>query len=32
MRRESGMVTQDVQLFSASLRDNIAFFDPYYQR
>lgn len=28
LRSRVGMVTQDVQLFSASLRDNIAFFDP----
>jgi ATP-binding cassette subfamily B protein len=28
LRARVGMVTQDVQLFSASLRDNIAFFDP----
>lgn len=28
MRARVGMVTQDVQLFSATLRDNIAFFDP----
>jgi ATP-binding cassette subfamily B protein len=28
LRDRVGMVTQDVQLFSASLRDNIAFFDP----
>jgi ABC-type multidrug transport system fused ATPase/permease subunit len=27
LRARVGMVTQDVQLFSASLRDNIAFFD-----
>lgn len=28
LRARVGMVTQDVQLFSANLRDNIAFFDP----
>jgi ABC-type multidrug transport system fused ATPase/permease subunit len=28
LRARVGMVTQDVQLFSASLRDNISFFDP----
>ncbi len=28
LRDGVGLVTQDVQLFSASLRDNIAFFDP----
>jgi ATP-binding cassette, subfamily B, bacterial len=28
LRARVGLVTQDVQLFSASLRDNIAFFDP----
>ncbi len=28
LRESVGLVTQDVQLFSASLRDNIAFFDP----
>ena len=28
LRGRVGMVTQDVQLFRASLRDNIAFFDP----
>jgi ATP-binding cassette subfamily B protein len=28
LRARVGMVTQDVQLFSATLRDNIAFFDP----
>ena len=28
LRGRVGLVTQDVQLFSASLRDNIAFFDP----
>lgn len=28
LRRRVGMVTQDVQLFEASLRDNLAFFDP----
>ncbi|HEX7974660.1 MAG TPA: ABC transporter ATP-binding protein, partial [Anaerolineales bacterium] len=28
LRRQVGMVTQDVQIFQASLRDNIAFFDP----
>ena len=28
LRARVGMVTQDVQLFSASLRDNITFFDP----
>jgi ABC-type multidrug transport system fused ATPase/permease subunit len=28
LRSRVGMVTQDVQLFRASLRDNIAFFDP----
>ncbi|MBC8076514.1 MAG: ABC transporter ATP-binding protein [Chloroflexales bacterium] len=28
LRRHVGMVTQDVQLFQASVRDNLAFFDP----
>jgi ATP-binding cassette, subfamily B, bacterial len=28
LRRSIGIVTQDVQLFSASLRDNLTFFDP----
>jgi ATP-binding cassette, subfamily B, bacterial len=28
LRARVGMVTQDVQLFRASLRDNISFFDP----
>ncbi len=28
LRRRVGMVTQDVQLFDASLRDNLSFFDP----
>ncbi len=28
LRSRVGLVTQDVQLFRASLRDNIAFFDP----
>jgi ABC-type multidrug transport system fused ATPase/permease subunit len=28
LRARVGMVTQDVQLFQASLRDNITFFDP----
>jgi ATP-binding cassette subfamily B protein len=28
LRRRVGMVTQDVQLFQASLRDNMAFFNP----
>jgi ATP-binding cassette subfamily B protein len=28
VRQRVGMVTQDVQLFQASLRDNISFFDP----
>jgi ATP-binding cassette subfamily B protein len=28
LRRQVGMVTQEVQLFQASLRDNITFFDP----
>jgi ATP-binding cassette subfamily B protein len=28
LRARVGMVTQDVQLFSATLRDNISFFDP----
>jgi ABC-type multidrug transport system fused ATPase/permease subunit len=28
LRQRVGMVTQDVQLFHASLRDNITFFDP----
>ena len=28
LRRRVGMVTQDVQLFGASLRDNITLFDP----
>jgi ATP-binding cassette, subfamily B, bacterial len=28
LRGRVGMVTQDVQLFHASIRDNIAFFDP----
>jgi ATP-binding cassette, subfamily B, bacterial len=28
LRSSVGMVTQDVQLFQASLRDNLAFFDP----
>ncbi len=29
LRQRVGMVTQDVQLFGASLRDNIALFDPH---
>ena len=28
LRREIALVTQDVQLFRASVRDNLAFFDP----
>lgn len=28
LRRSVGMVTQDVQLFAASVRDNLTFFDP----
>jgi ATP-binding cassette subfamily B protein/ATP-binding cassette subfamily C protein len=28
LRRHIGMVTQDVQLFKASVRDNLTFFDP----
>jgi ATP-binding cassette subfamily B protein len=28
LRRHVGMVTQDVQLFNASVRDNLTFFDP----
>jgi ABC-type multidrug transport system fused ATPase/permease subunit len=28
LRRHVGMVTQDVQLFRASIRDNLTFFDP----
>jgi ATP-binding cassette subfamily B protein len=28
LRRRVGMVTQDVQLFHASVRDNLTFFDP----
>jgi ABC-type multidrug transport system fused ATPase/permease subunit len=28
VRRRVGMVTQDVQLFQASIRDNLAFFNP----
>ena len=28
LRRRVGMVTQDVQLFAASVRDNLTFFDP----
>lgn len=28
LRRQIGMVTQDVQLFQASVRDNLTFFDP----
>jgi ATP-binding cassette subfamily B protein len=28
LRRGVGLVTQDVQLFNASLRDNLCFFDP----
>ena len=28
VRRRVGMVTQDVQLFNASVRDNLTFFDP----
>jgi ATP-binding cassette subfamily B protein len=28
IRRHVGMVTQDVQLFGASVRDNLTFFDP----
>ncbi len=28
VRRRVGMVTQEVQLFRATLRDNVAFFDP----
>lgn len=28
LRRHVGMVTQDVQLFHASVRDNLTFFDP----
>ncbi|MCW5851214.1 MAG: ABC transporter ATP-binding protein [Anaerolineae bacterium] len=28
LRRRVGMVTQDVQLFQASVRDNLTFFDP----
>lgn len=29
LRRRIGMVTQDVQLFQASVRDNLTFFDPH---
>ena len=29
LRRRVGMVTQDVQLFRASVRDNLTFFDPH---
>jgi ATP-binding cassette subfamily B protein len=29
LRARIGLVTQDVQLFQASLRDNLTFFDPY---
>lgn len=28
LRRRIGMVTQDIQLFHASIRDNLTFFDP----
>ena len=28
LRRQIGMVTQDVQLFQATVRDNLTFFDP----
>lgn len=28
LRRQVGLVTQDVQLFQASVRDNLTFFDP----
>jgi ATP-binding cassette subfamily B protein len=28
LRRRVGMVTQDIQLFQASVRDNLTFFDP----
>ncbi len=28
LRRQIGLVTQDVQLFQASVRDNLTFFDP----
>jgi ABC-type multidrug transport system fused ATPase/permease subunit len=28
LRRRAGMVTQDIQLFQASVRDNLTFFDP----
>jgi ATP-binding cassette, subfamily B, bacterial len=28
LRRKVGMVTQDIQLFHASVRDNLTFFDP----
>lgn len=28
LRKQVGMVTQDVQLFKASVRDNLTFFDP----